>query len=234
MDTSAAIRAFGTTLANGPDLNLDEACLYIAAAVASDPAMIVDRYVSRIDDIARVVSSPSIIGIAQHLFGGPDAFVGNEADYYNPSNSLLDQVLLHRRGIPISLAVLMISVGKRLGVELCGVGMPGHFLVGSGAPFGTVPDVFVDPFHGGTQLDTSGARALFERMTGGTHAFDLRFLAAVHPFAILDRYLSNLKFIYAGLGEQEHLRSIMALRSRIPGLGQIEREEFLRLMAPFN
>ena len=59
-----------------------------------------------------------------------DGFTGNTVDYADPANSYLDDVLDRRLGIPITLSVLMIEVGRRVGVDVHGVGMPGHFLVG--------------------------------------------------------------------------------------------------------
>jgi len=76
-----------------------------------------------------------------HLFGR-GRFSGNRRDYYDPRNSLLDQVLERQLGIPITLAIVAMEVGRRLGVPLSGVGMPGHFLVGSDGSY-------FDPFHQG-------------------------------------------------------------------------------------
>ena len=73
---------------------------------------------------------------------------GNQEEYYDPRNSFLNEVLSRRLGIPISLSLLYIEVGKRLEVPLVGVGMPGHFMV----RHRDVEDLFIDPFHGGLLL----------------------------------------------------------------------------------
>jgi regulator of sirC expression with transglutaminase-like and TPR domain len=76
-------------------------------------------------------------------------FRGNVEDYTDPANSFLDQVLAHRRGIPVSLSILYLLVARRLGLRLEPVGLPGHFVVGcflTGEPF------FIDPFEGGAML----------------------------------------------------------------------------------
>ncbi len=112
--------------------------------------------------------------------------------------------------------------------------MPGHFLVGSYAPVGKIPDMFIDPFHRGVILDVDGCRSLFERVTGSSSTFDVRFLASLHPIAILDRALGNLKEVFAASERMSELRSVMTLRSRLPGFSVTEREEFRRLMAPLN
>ena len=81
-----------------------------------------------------------------------EGFAGNQLNYYDPNNSLLDHVLASRQGIPISLSVAFAAVSERAGVPLDMIGLPGHFLLGSRP---TRPDeerIFVDPFHGGAIL----------------------------------------------------------------------------------
>lgn len=225
------LTAFETAMAQGADLALDEAFLILSAYLTSGFDVI--DYQVCLDDLAAEVASPTVEGIARFLFREPDAFIGNASDYYDPRNSFLDQLLNRRMGIPITLSVLMIEIGRRLGVPLCGVGMPGHFLVGSAVQYGRIPDVFVDPFHGGQILDVEGCRALFRRMAGNS-PFDVRFLASIHPIAVVDRALNNLKAIYSSTSDTVALQRTLLLRSRIPGIGRVERDEFLRSMAPFN
>ena len=81
-----------------------------------------------------------------------EGFAGNQLNYYDPNNSLLDHVLASRTGIPISLSVAFAAVAERAGVPLDMIGLPGHFLLGSRP---TRPDeerIFIDPFHGGAIL----------------------------------------------------------------------------------
>lgn len=189
---------------------------------------------SRLDELAAAVPSPTFGGIAQFLFTGSDAFVGNRAEYYDPDNSLLSRVLDRHAGIPISLSVIMMEVGRRLGVPIVGIGMPGHFLVALAPSRGNLPETFADPFHEGQILDGDQCQQLFHQMTGGHQTFHPGFLAPVHPMAIVERMLNNLKAIYISRSDHEGLRNVMALRSYFPGLGKSEHDEFLRLMAPFN
>ena len=67
---------------------------------------------------------------------------------------MLDLVLARRRGLPILLSVVYIEVARRAGIELAGVGLPGHFVVGH---FGTYPRLLLDPFAGGVQVKTDVA-----------------------------------------------------------------------------
>ena len=130
-------------------------------------------------------------GLAEALFV-TEGFAGNTSEYSDPRNSLLDDVIDRRLGIPISLSVLMIEVGRRIGLALHGVGMPGHFLVGVDED----PEVFVDPFHAGRVLDVDGCRAIFAALQGPDAPFSPAYLAPTGPRAILLRVLNNLQRSY--------------------------------------
>jgi len=82
-------------------------------------------------------------------------FRGGEEEYDHPDNSMLDLVLERRRGLPILLSVVYLEVGRRAGIPLRGVGLPGHYVVGH---FGAEPPVLLDPFGGGVLLPWFGAR----------------------------------------------------------------------------
>jgi regulator of sirC expression with transglutaminase-like and TPR domain len=108
-------------------------------------------------------------------------FGGNEEDYYNPRNSCLHHVLQERRGIPITLCVLYMELGRRLGVQVDGIAAPGHFLVRLEEDG---DDYYVDPYRGGViREDVEGE-------------FDPRFLEAASRRTICVRMLNNLRLIY--------------------------------------
>ena len=231
---------FAEIVQGGGDIPLDEMAFLISAIVlgpgssrVSDSSEIIEQ-MSRLDELAAAVPSPTFGGIAQFLFTGSDAFVGNRAEYYDPENSLLTRVLDRHAGIPISLSVIMMEVGRRLGVPIAGIGMPGHFLVGLVPTNGEIPEVFADPFHEGRILTSDQCQELFHQLAGAHQTFLPGFLAPVHPMAIVERMLNNLKTVYLARADYSVLRRIMTLRSYFPGLGKSEREEFLRLMAPLN
>ena len=46
-----------------------------------------------------------------------------------PANSYLNRVIDDREGIPVTLSVLYMELGGRLGLDIRGVGLPGHFVV---------------------------------------------------------------------------------------------------------
>ena len=122
---------------------------------------------------------------------------GNQEDYYDPRNSFLNEVLSRRLGIPISLSLLYIEVGKRLEVPLVGVGMPGHFMV----RHREVEDLFIDPFHGGLLLSEEECSQRLSQVTGAIVPWDSRYVAPVANREFIARMLRNLKAIYMAQGD---------------------------------
>lgn len=92
-----------------------------------------------------------------------EGFVGDDVSYEDPANSLLDRVLERRRGLPITLSVLAVHLGRHAGVPLHGIGFPGHFLVG--LRLREPEPVVLDPFRGGRRLDGAALEALLARAT---------------------------------------------------------------------
>jgi regulator of sirC expression with transglutaminase-like and TPR domain len=138
----------------------------------------------------------------RELLYGELGFRGNDSDYYDPRNSYLNDVLKRRAGIPITLAIVLIEVLRRAGVEASGVGFPGHFLVRTAGPRGPI---FVDPFTGAI-LTRESLRALHERVTGEARDPDPRLLEPIGARAILVRMLNNLRGIFATRADQVRLR----------------------------
>jgi regulator of sirC expression with transglutaminase-like and TPR domain len=172
------------------DLPLDEGAFLVAAH--AHPGLDVDGWLVRLDELAeRCVDARDAATLGTRLFA-TEAFSGNTSDYSDPRNSLLDDVIDRRLGIPITLSVLMIEVGRRTGVALHGVGMPGHFVVGVDGN----PETFVDPFHHGRVLDIEGCREVFAALQGPEAAFSPRYLAPTGTRAILLRVLNNLQQSY--------------------------------------
>jgi regulator of sirC expression with transglutaminase-like and TPR domain len=219
---------FQASLAVAPAaVPLDEAALCIAAH--AEPGLEIDRYLERVDSLAAGCRTPTLDGLVSHLFRG-GGFAGNTGDYYDPRNSLLNHVLDRRTGIPITLAVIALEVGRRVGVPLAGVGMPGHFLLRDKVD----RSVFVDAFHGGRYLDERACRQLYHAVTGPGAAWDPGFLEPIDRPAIVARMLANLHAIYQRAGDVASLRWVMRLRCALPGVTDAERREFARLMAPYN
>ncbi|MFC5993704.1 SirB1 family protein [Pseudonocardia hispaniensis] len=175
-------------LVAAPEPALDEGALAIAAG--ADPDLDPAPWLAELDRLAKGVTS--LDGLLHRLFTEA-GFAGNATAYYDPRNSLLPHVLTRRTGIPITLAVVAIEVGRRAGIELEGVGMPGHFLV---RPAGS--SQHLDVFAGGRRLDEAACETLFRDVTGAGPEvpFGPRLLARSTNRQILTRMLENLRVIY--------------------------------------
>ena len=122
-----------------------------------------------------------------------EGFTGNVDDYHDPRNSCLNDVLERRMGIPITLSVIMMEVGRRLGLKIVGVGLPGHFVVR--AEVGSEP-VLLDPFDGGALLTHERAADLVARAVGRRIPLTEAHFAPASKRQILSRMLMNLRGIY--------------------------------------
>lgn len=180
----------------------------------------------RLDELADGVTEPTVAGLRAHLFGRV-GFHGNLADYGDVENSFLNRVLDRRTGIPITLSILTMEVGRRIGVVLDGVGMPGHFLVHSRADH----DLFLDPFSGGVGLGADACRRLFDTLHGDRVPFEEAFLAPTPATAIVARVLANLRQVFAASGDALRLATVLRLRSMVPGVPITERRELAQAYA---
>jgi regulator of sirC expression with transglutaminase-like and TPR domain len=153
-----------------------------------------------------------------YLFG-EQGFAGNVADYYDPRNSLLHRVLERATGIPITLSIVYMEVGRRAGLEVEGVGLPGHFVVRAAAPGGE--PVLVDPFNG-RATDAEECQQRLDLIYGGQVTLGDEHLRATGTRAILARVLGNLKAVYAKAGL--HRRALAAVE-RILVLSPHDLEE---------
>jgi regulator of sirC expression with transglutaminase-like and TPR domain len=136
-----------------------------------------------------------------------EGFRGNVADYYDPRNSFLDDVLERRTGIPITLALVLIGVARRAGLRLEGVSFPGHFLVR--ATLETGGHVFIDPFEGRI-TSREEMDAVWEATTGHPGPVDDTVLAPATRRQIIARLLNNLRCIYEIQGDGRRLCQVLA------------------------
>ena len=126
------------------------------------------------------------------LLFGVIGLAGNRDDYYDPRNSYLQHVLERRLGIPITLSLVCIEVGRRAGVPIVGIGMPGHFVI----RHRDEPNFFVDSFNGGLLLSQDECGSLMREAAGDAVRLEAHHLDPVTPREILARMLRNLKAIY--------------------------------------
>lgn len=125
-------------------------------------------------------------------------FAGDEDDYYDPRNVLLGPLLERRKGMPILLSVLWMEVGRRAGIAVAGVGLPGHFIVRVGPPPGTL----ADPFAGGVPLTVDDCRRKVKALAGGRVPWRADYLRQMEIPALLERVLRNLSGCRGRTGDE--------------------------------
>lgn len=202
---------------------LDVALLTIAAH--GDPDVDVDAERRTLDDLAARCEPPTLDGLLRLLFRD-EGFDGNRDRYYDPRNSYLHEVVRRRTGIPITLSVLTLEVGRRCGVPLSAVNLPGHFLLRDKVD----RSVFVDPFHRGALLDIDGVRQLYATMRPQS-PFDEHLIEEPDHHDILRRILANLHGIFLQNRDAESLAWVLELRGDLPGATADEHRELARLHA---
>jgi regulator of sirC expression with transglutaminase-like and TPR domain len=153
----------------------------------------IDEYARRADQrVGGVVGAHSVIqGLSHYLFD-EEGFRGNSGDYYNPANSFLNDVLDTRQGIPITLSILYVAIGRRIGLNMKGVSFPGHFLVRYESEDGVL---FIDPYHKGKILTEEECRDRLKEMYGNDLPYHNAFLEPAGHREVLLRMLTNLKLI---------------------------------------
>ena len=189
------------------DVSLAEGALWIAAE--EYPDLVVDDYLARLHDMATrlrgrlrpdVATAEKLLALNHYLFDEL-GFSGNTEDYYDPRNSFLNEVLERRLGIPITLGVVYIEIGRRIGIGLHGVSFPGHFLVKCALRDGVV---VLDPYSRGVSL---GLDDLQQRLRAAGSAGDVdedmlaHLLSAAPNKEVLARMLRNLKGVYSRQGD---------------------------------
>ncbi len=187
-------------------------------AAGADPNLDVPAQLARLDDVAARIGPADTEQVCRLVFVTLGVR-GDNQTYDDPRNSYLHQVLDRRLGIPISLSVLLMEIGRRCGVPLEGVGMPGHFLVRDPGH----PDLLIDAFSGGTRLDPAGCARLLRASAGSEVGLGPGMLASVGPRAIVARMLANLDHSFRRRGDRAGLRWVTDLRGAIPGLPLADR-----------
>ncbi len=202
------------------EIDLARACLLIAADAY--PGLDVDGYLGEIERLAARLrgrlapgggTEERVLALNEFLFDDL-GFSGNAGNYYDPRNSFLNEVLDRRTGIPITLSVLYLELGRRIGLELEGVSFPGHFLVRlrvRGAM------LVLDPFSGGEALSETDLRERLQRVipegaAGGVPVDALPldpFLEPANKRQILARLLRNLKGIYREADKPQRLLEVL-------------------------
>ncbi|PSB24921.1 hypothetical protein C7B82_25195 [Stenomitos frigidus ULC18] len=187
-------------------IHLERAALYLAQE--DYPELDVEAYVKALDALAAAVKERSpqssyplkIIQAINHYLYDELGFVGNTADYYDPRNSFLNEVIDRRTGIPITLSLVYLAIAQRVGLPMVGINMPGHFLI---RPVIDEAEICVDAFHQGEILFPQDCEERLAQVYG--HPVELKpaFLQAVSKRQYLARMLTNLKVTYSNQGKLE-------------------------------
>lgn len=175
-----------------PDLNPRRTILHLDALAAATR--------ERVQSGGRV--EEQVAALNQYLFA-EQHFRGNDSAYYDPRNSCLNTVLERKTGIPITLSLVYMEIGRRLGLAVDGITFPGHFLVRVKCDPGLI---VLDPFNGGQTLAEADVRLRLIDVHGRDYAesVDLgEVLASASPRQILVRLIGNLKKIYTESGETD-------------------------------
>jgi regulator of sirC expression with transglutaminase-like and TPR domain len=222
---SGSVRQRFASEAQKPEEDLNLALAALLVAREEYPQLPVERYLSRLDLLAeetrdRLDGETAPLLVLQELLTTlyeRHRFRGNREAYYDPRNSFLNDVLDRGLGIPLTLGIVLMEVGWRLGLPLEGVNFPGHFLVRF---HGDAVNFLLDPYDGGALRFQDQAQELLDRVYGGMVRVHDSFLRTARRQEMLIRLLTNLKSLYLNIRDQER------------ALAAVERILLLRPIAP--
>ena len=210
------------------EVNLAEAALLVAAEEYAD--LDVRGYLVRLDEMGyalrqRLEEEPrperAVMALNRYMFQEL-GFRGNTEQYYDARNSYLNEVLDRRTGIPLSLCTVYMEVARRGGLEVEGVGLPGHFVVRVHTP---ARPLLVDPFHGGTLLTEKDCQERLDRIFNSKVKLEPKMLRACKRKDMLERMLRNLKAIYLRDQDTDRALRVVDLIVRIqPGSAEDLRD----------
>jgi len=196
------------------EIPLTEAALLVASH--RYPDLDVGYYLGVIDDYVASMSAQIVadcgpaekVAVLNRYLFDELGFMPNTQDYFDPRNSLLNDVMERRTGIPITLSLIYMAVGNRIGLALKGVCYPGHFLVKCELPDGMI---VLDPFSRGQSLDITDLQRMLREAQGGevSRAIVASLLVAASKREILIRMLRNLKAIYIRNRDLDNALAIM-------------------------
>jgi len=187
--------ALSIALIEYPDLDLDKEM--------SEISSLIDGIKRRNDSID--YTGETLCSINQYLFSKL-GFKGNKDDYYNPRNSLLNEVIKRKTGLPITISSIYLGIAWSIGLDLHGIGFPGHFIVGCRDK----EEIrYLDPFNSGRELTEKSLQKMLDEIYQGRVILNESFLQPLSKRMILVRMLNNLRGIY--LENKELLKALQVL-----------------------
>ncbi|MGD8257057.1 MAG: transglutaminase-like domain-containing protein [Desulfobacterales bacterium] len=202
MDSTEKIDKDFLLMASFPDDRVDLAHGALIIAQTAYPDLEESIYLERLDRLAAKLKNGmaaecdaiDIITKINQLLFDDEKLRGNRRNYYDPDNSFLNRVLDRKLGIPITLSLIYIEVAGRLGLDVRGIGLPGHFIT---ALYHASGRIFIDPFNRGEIRTVEECREIIRTHLDETNASDPHWLKPIGKKEFLARMLRNLKFIYA-------------------------------------
>lgn len=209
------------------DIALDEASLLIAERL--QPGLDVIEWMTALDTLAAECPTPTADGVARYLFGSK-RFMGDHRSFEDWRNSCLDRVIATQRGIPVTLSILMIEVGRRIGVPLVGINLPNHFLVRDTHDV----DGYFDPFDEGRRLNRADVIGRFATIAHARVDWGPGFAEPASNREIVVRTLNNLKGVFTRRSDAVRLALVMGLRAEIRELADAESAQIVTATAVLN
>ena len=208
MESNERIRADFARLVKRPESKIDLARAALLIAAEADPNVDVDGEIHTLESWGtqlRAQLDPSWNNLQKlarlrNFVYEELRFRGDRNDYYSPSNSLLHEVMGRRLGVPLTLSIIFLELGWRVGMPLEGVGFPGHFLVRlAGEP----NDLLLDPYERGTSVHEEDCRRMLHDLSDGKLQLSDQHLASIGKRDMIARLLMNLKGAYLRVNDDE-------------------------------
>ena len=212
------------------DDEIDLARAALTLARNEYPDLDVERYLARLDQLADTLREridpqaeavENLLSLSMFL-AHEQGYTGNVDNYYDDRNSFLNEVMDHKLGIPITLSIIYMEVGRRVGLPLHGVGFPGHFMV---KYCNGDEDIILDPFNDGALLGSEDLQERLQQSYGSKAEPTLlkRLLTVQDKRNILHRMLRNLKGVYL---HQEDYTSALWVCNHAVLLAPLDAEEY--------
>lgn len=193
------------------DIDLAHAALLVAAEddPDSDPAESLATLRSWGDELAARIApecnSLQRLARLRNFMFEELGFRGDVRGYHSPENSLLHSVMERRLGVPLTLGILFLELGWRIGLDLEGVGFPSHFLVRLA---GEEQDLLLDAYDHGGSVHEEDCRRMLLASTGGAVPWDESLVRSIGTREVVARLLHGLKI--ASLREGDATRALRA------------------------
>ena len=201
----------------GDKNNVPLAHAALLIAEAETPGLNLDRYDAQLDEWGRTLEKrlypaaepQGLLEVVNSMLFEELGFRGNQDEYSDPRNLLLNEVMDRRVGIPVSLAIIATDICQRAGVGLRAVGLPGHVVIRLDVE-GKEP-LFSDVFHGGAQRSIEDLQQIMRSIYGRQTPFKEYFLDPLTSRQILQRLLHNLKGGALRRGDEEQAERAIEL-----------------------